>query len=84
MELTGLLFVCDNTTIYFAGDTCVFGDMKLISEIYKPNIAVIPIGDRSLMGALEASLAVKLLNTRHIIPFHYGTFPEHQQSSGEF
>jgi L-ascorbate metabolism protein UlaG (beta-lactamase superfamily) len=74
----------DNTTIYFAGDTCVFGDMKLISEIYEPNIAVIPIGDRSMMGALEASYAVKLLNTRHIIPFHYGTFPEHAQSPDEF
>ncbi len=74
----------DRTTIYFAGDTCVFGDMKLISEIYKPNIAVIPIGDRSMMGALEASYAVKLLNTKHVIPFHYGTFPEHTQTSDEF
>jgi L-ascorbate metabolism protein UlaG (beta-lactamase superfamily) len=74
----------DNTTIYFAGDTCVFGDMKLISEIYKPNIAIIPIGDRSMMGPLEASYAVKLLNTRHIIPFHYGTFPEHTQTPDDF
>jgi len=74
----------DNTTIYFAGDTCVFSDMKLISEIYKPNIAVIPIGDRTMMGALEASYAVKLLNTKHIIPFHYGTFPEHTQTPDEF
>jgi L-ascorbate metabolism protein UlaG (beta-lactamase superfamily) len=74
----------NNTTIYFAGDTCVFGDMKLISEIYKPNIAVIPIGDRSMMGALEASYAVKLINAKHIIPFHYGTLPAHTQTPDEF
>jgi L-ascorbate metabolism protein UlaG (beta-lactamase superfamily) len=74
----------DKTTIYFAGDTSVFGDMKLIGEIYKPNIAVIPIGDRSMMGALEASYAVKLLNTKHIIPFHYGTFPNHAQTPDDF
>jgi L-ascorbate metabolism protein UlaG (beta-lactamase superfamily) len=74
----------DNTTIYFAGDTCVFGDMKLIGEIYKPNIAVIPIGDRSMMGALEASYAVKLLNVKHVIPFHYGTFPGHTQTPEDF
>ena len=79
-----IIRMSDNTTIYFAGDTCVFGDMKLISEIYKPNIAVIPIGDRSMMGALEASYAVKLLNTKHVIPFHYGTFPEHAQTPDEF
>ncbi|MBC3542310.1 metal-dependent hydrolase [Rufibacter sediminis] len=79
-----ILRMSDNTTIYFAGDTCVFGDMKLISEIYQPNIAVIPIGDRSMMGALEASFAVKLLNVRHVIPFHYGTFPEHTQTPDEF
>ncbi len=79
-----IIRLSDNITIYFAGDTCVFGDMKLISEIYKPNIAAIPIGDRSMMGALEASYAVKLLNTKHIIPFHYGTFPEHTQTPDEF
>ncbi|MFM8739270.1 MAG: metal-dependent hydrolase, partial [Cytophagales bacterium] len=79
-----IIRMSDNTTIYFAGDTCVFGDMKLISEIYKPNIAVIPIGDRSMMGALEASYAVKLLQTKHTIPFHYGTSAEHTQSPDEF
>lgn len=74
----------DDTTIYFAGDTCVFGDMKLIGEIYRPNVAVIPIGDRSMMGALEASYALRLLNTRHVIPFHYGTLPGFVQTPDEF
>ncbi|WP_158989163.1 metal-dependent hydrolase [Mucilaginibacter sp. L196] len=79
-----IIKMSDNTTIYFAGDTCVFGDMKLISEIYKPSIVVIPIGNRSMMGPLEASYAVKLLNAKHVIPFHYGTFAEFTQIPDEF
>ncbi|MCC7245745.1 MAG: metal-dependent hydrolase [Saprospiraceae bacterium] len=65
----------DGIKIYFAGDTSVFGDMKLIGEIYKPDIAVLPIGDRYTMGPLEASYAVRLLGVKHVIPSHYGTFP---------
>jgi L-ascorbate metabolism protein UlaG (beta-lactamase superfamily) len=65
----------DGIKIYFAGDTGVFGDMQLIGEIYKPTIAVLPIGDRYTMGPLEASHAVKLLNVKQVIPFHYGTYP---------
>jgi L-ascorbate metabolism protein UlaG (beta-lactamase superfamily) len=74
----------DGTTIYFAGDTCVFGDMQLIRELYQPTIAVLPIGGRSMMGALEAAHAVKLLQVGHVIPFHYGTAPEHTQTPDEF
>ncbi|GAB3241588.1 metal-dependent hydrolase [Hymenobacter seoulensis] len=74
----------DGTTVYFAGDTCVFGDMQLIGELYQPTIAVLPIGGRSMMGALEAAHAVKLLQVDHVIPFHYGTAPEHTQSPDEF
>jgi L-ascorbate metabolism protein UlaG (beta-lactamase superfamily) len=74
----------DGTTIYFAGDTCVFGDMQLIRELYQPTIAVLPIGGRSMMGALEAAHAVKLLGVAHAIPFHYGTAPEHTQTPDEF
>lgn len=66
----------DDVRIYFAGDTCVFGDMKLIGEMYKPTIAVLPIGDRYTMGPLEASYAIRLLNVKQVIPFHYGTFPQ--------
>jgi L-ascorbate metabolism protein UlaG (beta-lactamase superfamily) len=66
----------DGVTIYFAGDTCVFGDMKLIADIYQPTIAVLPIGDRYTMGPLEASHAIRLLNVKEVVPFHYGTFPQ--------
>ena len=62
-------------TVYHAGDTSVFGDMKLIGEIYKPDVALLPIGDLYTMGPLEASYAVRLLGVHHVIPMHYGTFP---------
>jgi L-ascorbate metabolism protein UlaG (beta-lactamase superfamily) len=62
-------------TLYHAGDTCVFGDMKLIGELYQPELACLPIGDHFTMGPREAAKAIRLLNVRHVIPMHYGTFP---------
>ena len=62
-------------TVYHAGDTAVFGDMKLIAELYAPEVAMLPIGDFYTMGPREAALAVRLLNVKHVIPMHYGTFP---------
>jgi L-ascorbate metabolism protein UlaG (beta-lactamase superfamily) len=62
-------------TLYHAGDTCVFGDMKLISEIYKPDVALLPIGDNFTMGPKEAAYATRLLGVKHVIPMHYGTWP---------
>jgi L-ascorbate metabolism protein UlaG (beta-lactamase superfamily) len=62
-------------TIYHAGDTAVFGDMKLIGELYSPEIAMLPIGDHFTMGPREAALAIRLLGVKHVIPMHFGTFP---------
>jgi L-ascorbate metabolism protein UlaG (beta-lactamase superfamily) len=62
-------------TIYHAGDTAVFGDMKIIGDLYAPQLALLPIGDRFTMGPREAALAVRLLNVQHVVPMHYGTFP---------
>ncbi|HUK30724.1 MAG TPA: metal-dependent hydrolase [Candidatus Acidoferrum sp.] len=62
-------------TVYHAGDTCVFGDMKLIAEIYKPDLAMLPIGDHFTMGPREAAYAIRLLGVKHVIPMHYATFP---------
>jgi len=62
-------------TIYHAGDTAVFGDMKLIGELYKPDVALLPIGDLFTMGPREAACAVRLLGVKHVIPMHYATFP---------
>lgn len=62
-------------TVYHAGDTAVFGDMKLIGELYAPDLAMLPIGDHYTMGPREAALAIRLLNVRHVVPMHFGTFP---------
>lgn len=61
--------------IYHAGDTNVFGDMRLIGEIYQPELALLPIGDHFTMGPREAAYATRLLNVPAVVPIHYGTFP---------
>jgi len=62
-------------TLYHAGDTALFGDMKLIAELYKPDLACLPIGDLYTMGPREAACAVRLLGVKHVVPMHYATFP---------
>jgi L-ascorbate metabolism protein UlaG (beta-lactamase superfamily) len=62
-------------TLYFAGDTCVFGDMQLIARIYEPEIAILPIGDHFTMSPREAAVALELLGNPRCVPCHYGTFP---------
>ena len=64
----------DGFTIYFAGDTNVFGDMSLIGRIYEPDVAVLPIGDHYTMGPREAAVAIELLGVSRVVPCHYGTF----------
>jgi L-ascorbate metabolism protein UlaG (beta-lactamase superfamily) len=64
----------DGKKVYFAGDTCVFGDMQLIGRLYQPDVAVLPIGDHFTMGPKEASLAVELLGVKRVVPCHWGTF----------
>ena len=61
--------------VYFAGDTCVFGDMALIARLYAPDFAVLPIGDHFTMGPREAAVALELLGNPPCIPCHYATFP---------
>jgi len=61
--------------LYHAGDTAVFGDMKLIGELYRPSIAALPIGDLFTMSPLEAAAAAKLLGVGSVIPIHHSTFP---------
>jgi L-ascorbate metabolism protein UlaG (beta-lactamase superfamily) len=65
----------DGTAVYFAGDTCVFGDMQLIGRIYQPSVAVLPIGDHYTMGPREAGVALELLGVKRCVPCHWGTFP---------
>lgn len=66
-----------NARIYHGGDTNIFMDMQLIEELYKPNILMLPIGDRFTMGPRSAAYAVQKFfhSAKYIIPMHYGTFP---------
>ncbi len=65
----------DGRRAYFAGDTTVFGDMKLIGELYEPELAFLPIGDLYTMGPREAAAACRMLGVKKVIPMHWGTFP---------
>jgi L-ascorbate metabolism protein UlaG (beta-lactamase superfamily) len=75
-EPAGLVVRLENgTTVYFAGDTNVFGDMELFARLYHPDVAVLPIGDHFTMGPEEAALALELLGNPRCVPCHWGTFP---------
>lgn len=71
-------------TLYHAGDTDVFSDMKLIAELFEPKVCCLPIGDHYTMGARGAALAAEMLNPVAIIPMHYKTFPMLAQSADAF
>jgi L-ascorbate metabolism protein UlaG (beta-lactamase superfamily) len=61
--------------VYDAGDTTVFGDMRLIRELYAPDLAILPIGGHFTMDAKLAAVAVEMLGVKHVLPVHWGTFP---------
>ena len=65
----------NGTRVYHAGDTAVFSDMKLIGEIYEPQIAALPIGDLYTMSPVEGAVAARMLGARTVIPIHHSTFP---------
>ena len=71
------------TTVYFAGDTCVFGDMQLIGRLWQPDYAVLPIGDHFTMGPREAAVAIELLGSPKVVPCHWGTFPVLRGTPGD-
>jgi L-ascorbate metabolism protein UlaG (beta-lactamase superfamily) len=75
-EPCGIVVTLENgRKVYFAGDTCVFGDMQLIGRLYSPDVAVLPIGGHYTMDPKEAAVALELLGTKRCVPCHYGTFP---------
>jgi L-ascorbate metabolism protein UlaG (beta-lactamase superfamily) len=63
------------SSIYHTGDTGLFGDMKIIGELYKPKISLLPIGGYYTMGIDEALVAIDLIKPETVIPMHYNTFP---------
>jgi L-ascorbate metabolism protein UlaG (beta-lactamase superfamily) len=71
---TGVIIRMDGKTIYHAGDTGLFYDMKLIGELYKPDLALLPIGSRFTMDIYQAAKAVEFISPKFVIPMHYNTF----------
>ena len=70
-----VLTVAGGPVLYHAGDTSVFSDMQLIKELYAPEVALLPIGGHFTMDPKQASLAVKYLAPKTVLPLHFGTFP---------
>lgn len=73
-----------NTGIYFAGDTALFSDMKLLAQLEDIDFALLPIGDNFTMGPADAAIAVDMLRPKVVIPMHYNTFELIQQDPLQF
>ena len=80
----GFVITMDGVTVYHAGDTGLFSDMRLIGEIYHPDVALIPIGGRFTMGPREAMMAAEFIGAPVVIPVHYNTFERIRQDEDEF
>jgi L-ascorbate metabolism protein UlaG (beta-lactamase superfamily) len=81
---TGILFTAEGKTVYHAGDTGLFSDMKLIGERHPIDLAFLPIGDNFTMGPDDAAYAAKLLKAKQVVPIHYNTFPPIKQDPNLF
>lgn len=80
----GILFTAEGKTIYHAGDTALFSDMKMIGDRHSIDVAFLPIGDNFTMGPEDALTAAEWLKARTVVPIHYNTFPVIEQNPHEF
>ncbi|KYG32184.1 metal-dependent hydrolase [Alkalihalobacillus trypoxylicola] len=80
----GILFTAEGKTIYHAGDTGLFGDMKWIGERNAIDVAFLPIGDNFTMGPEDAEIAAEWLQAKKVVPIHYNTFPLINQDGKKF
>lgn len=71
----GVVVEIGGKTVYHAGDTGLFSDIKLIGELYKPDVAILPVGDRFTMGPKHAKIAAEWIGAPIVVPCHYGTWP---------
>jgi L-ascorbate metabolism protein UlaG (beta-lactamase superfamily) len=78
------MVVDSGKVVYHAGDTCVFSDMRLIGEMYNPDVALLPIGGFFTMDPVQAAMAVALIRPKIVIPMHYGTWPPIEADPKEF
>ncbi|CAK4866978.1 unnamed protein product [Aphanomyces euteiches] len=80
----GFIIRAEGLTILHAGDTSLFGDMKMFGELYSIDVALLPIGDHFTMGPEDAALAAEWLGAKLVIPIHYNTFPMINQNADGF
>lgn len=80
----GILFFADGKTVYHAGDTALFSDLKLIGEMNEIDVAFLPIGDNFTMGPEDALIAADWINAKQVVPIHYNTFPLIEQDGRSF
>lgn len=80
----GYIIQAEGRTILHAGDTGLFGDMKMFGELYDIDLAILPIGGHYTMGPEHALIAAKWLRAKQVLPIHYNTFPPIQQDAGAF
>jgi L-ascorbate metabolism protein UlaG (beta-lactamase superfamily) len=80
----GYVIGMDGLHIYHAGDTALFSDMQLIGELYRPDVALLPIGSHFTMGPREAMMAARFVGAPLVIPMHYSTWPKIEQDPLEF
>lgn len=80
----GILIMAEGKTIYHAGDTALFSDMKVIGERHAPDLALLPIGDNFTMGPEDALVAAQWIRAKKVVPIHYNTFPLIAQDGDAF
>ncbi|WP_239618163.1 metal-dependent hydrolase [Cohnella mopanensis] len=80
----GFLLTIEDYTIYYAGDTGLFGDMKWLGERQPIDLAFLPIGDRFTMGPSDAITAAQWLQAKCVVPIHFNTFPAIRQDGRDF
>jgi L-ascorbate metabolism protein UlaG (beta-lactamase superfamily) len=71
-----ILDFSEGPTIYYSGDTGVFGDMAIIRDLYAPDVAVLSVGGKYNMGYREAAYAASLIIPKYLIPIHHGAFED--------
>ncbi|MGZ9586864.1 metal-dependent hydrolase [Paenibacillus marinisediminis] len=80
----GIVLKLEDITIYHAGDTALFSDMKLVGERYQPDLAILPIGSFFTMDPQDALLAAQWVRAKHVVPVHFNTFPPIKQDAQAF
>lgn len=80
----GILFTAEGKTVYHAGDTGLFSDLKLIGEMNEIDLAFLPIGDNFTMGPEDAAIAADWIQAKHVVPVHFNTWPLIEQDGEAF